>query len=293
MNVLERFRRNKYEARKEEERALQLREQAIHLALQANQIAIHAEVRALRKEIAAEMPGNPCLYGRKVYSQFDEDGIIEHIFASLKGNTFLEIGCGNGLENNTHFLLLKGWRGVWVDADERNIDAIQERIPANPWLTVRLLSVNTDNCHTLLEDRTFKNIDFLSLDIDGNDLQVLKKLLTLAKPKVICVEYNAKFPPPLDICIKYSATHVWGNDDYHGASLMAIVKAAIGYRLVACNLLGSNAFFVREDLDGFADYPPEKLYQPLRLHLLPFNAGHPATFKFLRDAVTRPTFFQT
>ena len=48
-------------------------------------------------------------YGFKAYSQCDEDGIIQEIFQRIgvTNKTFLEIGVGDGLENNTLFLLFK------------------------------------------------------------------------------------------------------------------------------------------------------------------------------------------
>ncbi len=54
-------------------------------------------------------------YGFSTYSQNDEDGILQEIFRRI-GTTnrkFIEFGCGDGLENNTTYLLLSGWRGVW------------------------------------------------------------------------------------------------------------------------------------------------------------------------------------
>jgi hypothetical protein len=49
-------------------------------------------------------------YGYKVYSQNDEDGIIEEIFNRINttNKVFVEFGVGNGLESNCHFLLHKG-----------------------------------------------------------------------------------------------------------------------------------------------------------------------------------------
>ena len=50
-------------------------------------------------------------HGLKVYSQADEDGIIQEIFKRLGvlKKTFIEIGVGDGTENNTLYLLLQGW----------------------------------------------------------------------------------------------------------------------------------------------------------------------------------------
>src|SRR5262245_49199772 len=58
-------------------------------------------------------------YGYKVYSQNDEDGIIQEIFNRI-GTTnrrFVEFGIGDGLENNTFALMFSGWRGLWIEAN--------------------------------------------------------------------------------------------------------------------------------------------------------------------------------
>src|SRR4051794_12997040 len=61
-------------------------------------------------------------YGFKVYSQNDEDGIIQEIFAriGIASKTFVEFGVENGLENNTLTLLLKEWNGLWIEGSEQH-----------------------------------------------------------------------------------------------------------------------------------------------------------------------------
>ena len=56
-------------------------------------------------------------YGYKVYSQADEDGIINEILnrISVTAKTFVELGVQEGEECNTLFLLKSGWKGLWVD----------------------------------------------------------------------------------------------------------------------------------------------------------------------------------
>jgi len=52
--------------------------------------------------------------GFKVYSQNDEDGIIQEIFKRIgtTNRTFVEFGVETGVETNTTKLLLEGWRGL-------------------------------------------------------------------------------------------------------------------------------------------------------------------------------------
>jgi hypothetical protein len=63
--------------------------------------------RILQAELAAD-PKTLTAYGFTAYSQADEDGIIGEIFSRI-GTTdrrFIEFGCGDGLDNNSTYLLL-------------------------------------------------------------------------------------------------------------------------------------------------------------------------------------------
>jgi hypothetical protein len=136
-----------------------------------------------------------------------------------------------------------------------------------------------------------KELDFFSLDIDGNDLYVVEKLLQDgARPSVCCVEYNAKFPPPMSVTISYNPNHRWDLTDYQGASLQAFVDVFRRYKytLVCCDGSGINAFFVADEkLVGFTAYETSTLYQPPRYHLSPVYTGHAPTLRFLNDMLNQ------
>jgi len=258
------------------------------------------EMQDLKRSVLDLVPENPCLKAYKVFSQNEEDGIIEEILSHVAKNSppnrrFLEIGCGNGLENNSHYLLLKGYRGCWIDGDVGNIDFIRTQLGGLDFaaLCVRQHFVDLSNIEGIIGDTvTFletREPDFFSLDIDGNDRWVVEQALRHFEPKVLCVEYNAKFPPPLSVSIAYCPTHRWAGDDYHGASLQAFCDCLPGYELVSCDLCGVNAFFVRRDLAiGFPAVGAKSLYQPFREHLTAPRVGHPPTLKWLRDKLMSP-----
>jgi hypothetical protein len=113
-------------------------------------------------------------------------------------------------------------------------------------------------------------LDFLSIDIDGMDIYLWEALAVA--PKVICIEYNAKFPPPLSKKPVLNPFHHWAGGDYMGSSLCALseVAAAKGYTLVGTNIVGGNAFYVRSDLAGDkfdGGGRPDILYNPPRYWL--------------------------
>ncbi|MBL8688737.1 MAG: FkbM family methyltransferase [Rhodospirillaceae bacterium] len=226
-------------------------------------------------------------HGRKVYSQGDEDGLIAEIFRRIGegGRRFIEIGSGDGLENNTTCLLLSGWSGVWVDAMPNHVEAagksFADQIEARQ-LVLHQARVNRETIDDLLAQLwQGPDPDLLSLDIDGNDYHVLAAI-TRFRPRVMVLEYNGKFPPPMSWVMKYNPAHGWDGSDYFGASLAALTRLAEtrGYRLVGCSIMGTNAFFVRDDLVGDHFMPPftaENHYEPERHFLLSVWGGlHPA-----------------
>jgi hypothetical protein len=267
-----------------------LDQNTVHIAIETER-----EVDRLRSRLAITTPDCPILYGFSAYSQCDEDGIIENILTRISSRTELaktciEIGAGNGLENNTHYLLLQGFRGYWIDGSESEIAQFQKAVGALDFkdLKVRKNFLTLTKIQSVITEATDflgNEIDLLSIDVDGNDFYLLAEALRYVQPKLIVAEYNPKFPPPVRIGMPYYEDHHWAGDDYSGASLMAFVDELKPYRLVSCNLSGVNAFFVRSEFANlFPEYPPSALYQPLRRHVCFQRPGqHPRSLKFLKD----------
>ena len=251
----------------------------------------------IKQQIRELCPENPALFGSASYSQFDEDGIIRECLRRISTqatltHTCVEIGCGDGLENNTHQLLLEGFSSVWVDGSQRNIEFIYQQLGSGifPDLLILEEMVNRQNALAIAADAAnflgVESVDFFSLDIDGNDIHVCDRFISALNPKLVCVEYNAKFPPPISLAMNYDESHAWNNDDYFGVSLQAWINFfhKFSYSLVSCNLSGANAFFVKNELmQPFAAYSADLLYQPARYELIAFSKGHPASLSWLRQ----------
>jgi hypothetical protein len=253
------------------------------------QLELSRELARLQSEVRRAMPENPAGWGYKVYSQADEDGILDVICnrQKLRSGVFVEIGCGDGRENNTHYLLLKGWRGVWIDGNAEHLTAIRAALPQSDRLGLIQAFVTRENVVDLLRPAlaTLGSIDVLSVDIDSNDLEVAQTAITAFQPKVVVGEYNAKFPYPLKLAVDYEPDRMWQGDDYQGASLAAWIEGLTpGYQLVSCNLAGTNAFFVRSDsLERYGSYSPAQLYQPARFYLTALQSGHRPSLTYLAN----------
>jgi hypothetical protein len=228
--------------------------------------------------------------GYRVYSQADEDGILHEIFKRIgEGNrTFLELGVGNGLENNTLFLLVQGWSGIWLEGSEKKAAAAKKNLAA--LVAARRLEIHQHFITAATIDKKIagvtanREIDLLSIDLDGNDYYILEAIRSIF-PRVIVAEYNSKFPADVPWIIEYNESHRWDATDYFGASLKSLetLLAEKGYSLVGCNLMGTNAFFVRHDLATEArfctPFTSENHYEPARYFLLPaYHAGYPVHF---------------
>lgn len=253
------------------------------------------EYRRLNEAMRAKYPDNPALAGKKIYSQTDEDGIIAEIFKRIPNNkTFLEIGIQTGVECNTLFLLLKGWRGTWVEGSPKYCKTIAENLGGSSFpgkLNVVNSFIDRDNIVGIFKAAHdffgVQELDFFSLDIDGNDFYIAEALFNNAiYPKVVCVEYNAKFPPPVSLNIKYNKTHVWDYSDYMGCTLQcyADLFEKHHYTLVCCNLPGINAFFVRNEYAHlFTKYSIDEIYQPYRFYLSPITVAQQPSLRYLKN----------
>lgn len=227
------------------------------------------------------------MFGYRVYSQADEDGIIREIFRRIgEGKrTFLEIGAGKGVENNSLFLLNQGWRGGWIEGSPRKALAAKRnhsKVISEGRLSVEQHFVTAKNIdETVARLAPNSDVDLLSIDLDGNDYYILDAIRSIS-PRVIVAEYNPKFPADVVWVMEYNEVHRWDSTDYFGASLKALelLLTPRGYSLVGCSLLGSNAFFVRSEL---ATAPPfcspftaENHYEPARYYLLAaYHCGFP------------------
>ncbi|WP_033072930.1 hypothetical protein [Sphingopyxis sp. MWB1] len=249
------------------------------------------------KEAESKTLDNSFLGGFKIFSQVDEDSIIETISSRIpeesRNKTFIEIGCGRGVENNPAYLVAKGYRGAWVDGISANISYIQDSLPetktGNPILLVDQQMIHVHNVVTLLEH--YKEFigtngpEYFSLDIDSDDAFALAKTIK-AKTTIVCVEYNGKFLHNIGLSIEKNDGNFWRNDNYPGASLATMVRVLNGYRIVTCSLAGSNAFCVRKGLArNFAYYTAGQPYRPAQHELIKRSAGQPPSLKLVRDAL--------
>ena len=184
-----------------------------------------------------------------VFSQNGEDGILFEIFQRLQidvGN-FIEIGCSYHESNCIFLAEMLGWNGTFIDGSKYQSEKLKNRFKFNESVTVLKEFVTPENINIVTCNSDAKNLDLLSLDVDGNEYYLFEKLDV--KPKCIVIEYNSshKIDPEF---IQKSDVKKWDGTAKFGVGHKALEKLAKskGYEVVYYDYTGVNAFLIREDL---------------------------------------------
>lgn len=158
------------------------------------------------------------------YSQWREQELILKFFAGKTDGKFLDIGANDGLiGSNTRALAELGWGGVLIEANPRifqqlvhNCRGNEKLICFNAPVQARCGMVKffdcgsqcgtcniihqpansiTDSfwlnatCPEMIADQFGGSFDFVSLDIEGGDLEVLKRMApVLGDTRLLCIE---------------------------------------------------------------------------------------------------------
>ena len=169
-------------------------------------------------------------YPKKSYSMLGEDLIVNNFFKNKTNGFYVDVGCYHPIDgNNTHLLFKNGWSGINIDLNKISIDLfnIARKNDENFRVAVsnkskkikfyyrkKINMLNTINKNfanssfkkgysidyiqartlsSILKESKLKNkkIDFLNIDIEGNEINALKTLdFKIYRPKLICVEIH-------------------------------------------------------------------------------------------------------
>ncbi len=213
-------------------------------------------------------------FSKNHYSEVGQDGVIGEILRRLeiKVGKFVEFGAWDGINfSNCRSLYERGWLGVFIESDSKRYQQLVKNYPDDTIITVHSLVIpgggktsiateTADSLDNILElncDFNFvSNIDLISVDIDGYDLEVVMQ--SEARPKVFVIEGGTLVRPDLSVNNPNA-----GRNQQHSLSYICAAMKTKGYQIVAFN---QDAFFVRCDLVS-SIFPlnqdfltPQKLY---------------------------------
>ena len=214
--------------------------------------------------------------GFRVFSQFDEDGIVLFLLATIGGGSarFVEIGAGDGIHasNCANLAFNLGFHGLFVDSNEESVQRGRAVYDAHPDTKLfppifKQSFVTRENVLGVVAESGFEDdVDLLSIDIDGNDYFIWEALDKL-RPRLVLIETHTEYGTR-DVLAPYRADYDWRKAEPTapiGASPVAMTRLAdeLGYRLVGANRFGFNAFYLRADL-GQGTIPTIELAEVLR-----------------------------
>jgi hypothetical protein len=181
------------------------------------------ELRMGDKDTKHRVPG--------CYSQSDEDIIIKRIFKEI-GTTnkrFFEFGSGDGRQNNTIALILSGWSGTWCEPHGRRYLSAKRRCRRYP-VVVRRRVITPEKVNVAINEP----LDFLSIDVDGNDYAIWKALT--CKPRVVCIELVGK----PETSLHYGGWYAQNTS----LDMMTALAESKGYRFYCTSASKINAFYI-------------------------------------------------
>jgi hypothetical protein len=199
--------------------------------------------------------------GLRVFSQFDEDGMILFLLAvaGVGPRKFVDIGAGDGVyaSNCANLALNFGFHGLFIEASHERVRRGEQFYSKHPETALfppvfRQAMVKQSTINQLISAAGFEGeIDLLSIDIDGNDYWIWEAIRCLS-PRVVVMETHVEFGMH-SIVVPYQEDFLWRpgqHPHYLGASPVAMTRLAqrLGYRLVGANRYGFNLFYLRNDL---------------------------------------------
>src|SRR5216683_2117830 len=132
-------------------------------------------------------------YERTVFSQNGEDGIIQEILRriGIENKFFVEFGVEWGeVCNCARLVVEEHWQGLFIEAKRQYFEKLVERY--RPYKNVQCANeyVNSTNIQKIFAAHGVpKELDLLSIDIDGNDYWVWAAIEDW-RPRMVVIEYN-------------------------------------------------------------------------------------------------------
>jgi len=207
-------------------------------------------------------------------SQNGEDGVIRYLFDQIgyESRWMVEFGFGAVQCNALRLMVHEGFSGLLMDGSDENVRFFNYTAKKLGFERVKAIQafITRDNLQDLIRSNGVPgDIDFLSLDVDGNDYWFWQELECIS-PRVVCIEYNAGCGPDVSWSVPYDdeferyAKHPSGF--FLGASLGALESLGKrkGYYLIACDQTGTNAFFLRDDvqIEGISALTAREAFRP-------------------------------
>ncbi len=215
-------------------------------------------------------------YKKISYSYNGVDLIINYIFKNKNNGFYLDVGAQHPISNNNTYLLYqKGWKGINIDLDKKNIDLFKIARPgeinlnfavsdiegeselffyhdSSPINTLNrevagyqkakvknIKKIQTKTLNNILQNLNLNNqIDYMNIDVEGHEEKILSGFdLQKYKPRVISIEY-------LDLKMKKLE---FKNNDINNLLNSNLYKFFINNNYHFINWLHGDLIFINKD----------------------------------------------
>lgn len=140
---------------------------------------------------------------------------IPDVFAELKKNRqcILENACITATDGEVKFTRITGYSemlsGITDQYDERHLSRIEKELKEAGG-TKEEITVQGKSISTLIKQHNVTQIDFCSIDTEGNEMPILKSFpFHLIKPRVFLIENNYKDQQMRDLLAAQGYTYVF------------------------------------------------------------------------------------
>lgn len=157
-----------------------------------------------------------------------------------------EFGAWDGIHksNIRHFALEECSLAIFIEASKKKFRQLKNNYSDKDNVMLLNEFVQTSgpsSLDSLLQNIACPHIDFLSIDIDGNDYHIVESIKSTSVD-MICIEFNPTIP--------FDNIYVQ-SDDFetgHGSSLAAIRELGKRKGYVLLTVIGANALLIRKEL---------------------------------------------
>jgi hypothetical protein len=210
---------------------------------------------------------------------------INYIHSLIKNpnNYVIDIGASKCSINDPvyHFIINNKFKGLCIEGCLDNIDELKNNISN----TFDIYSgyITPININDIFNQFNVPiDFDILKIDIDGYDLEVLRKILEKYKPKIIIAEINEKIPPPILFEVKYKENYSWDYSHCFGFSISSgkEVLDKHEYKIISIFEL-NNILCIHNNVSDFTSihtnddiyeiYKKDYINNQTRINILPWN----------------------
>jgi hypothetical protein len=185
-------------------------------------------------------------------SYLGEFKLIENTLKTINlSNKYLvDIGASDGITQSStvKFLTDQDYSGLLFEYNPESFSKLAFLYDSRIDVKLAKNKATPNNIVSLMQGfEVPKDFDFLNLDIDCYDLEVLRSLLQGGFiPKVISMEINPIFPPGIEFEVKFSNDQVWQGDWFFGCSISSAEKALIQFGYLLVKIEYNNAIFIHQ-----------------------------------------------